>query len=231
MNIRIVYKKTGMIKYISHLDTLRLFHRAMRREQIPIEFSKGFNPHMMLSLANPLPLGVESEVEFMDMVTTEDVDIASLIEQINSILPEGLSLIRGAEFERGSVNEKIRWSAYEFNYLKDRLLSEEQVETCIQELLSRETITIKKKMKKHGKKVIGDQEVRPFIREISFLYENKDFFVISAILRTASDGGLNPIEFSKIFNDFSQASDDVNSINIKRTRQFTEDGTDILETL
>lgn len=231
MNIRIVYKKTGMIKYISHLDTLRLFHRAMRREQIPMEFSKGFNPHMMLSLANPLPLGVESEVEFMDMVTTEDVDIASLIEQINSILPEGLSLIRGVEFERGSVNEKIRWSAYEFNYLKDRLLSEEQVETCIQELLSRETITIKKKMKKHGKKVIGDQEVRPFIREISFLYENKDFFVISAILRTASDGGLNPIEFSKIFNDFSQASDDVNSVNIKRTRQFTEDGTDILETL
>lgn len=230
MNIRIVYKKTGMIKYISHLDTLRLFHRAMRREQIPMEFSKGFNPHMMLSLANPLPLGVESEVEFMDMVTTENVDISSLIEHINSILPEGLSLIRGTEFERGSINEKIRWSAYEFDYLNDRLLSELQVEGFIQEMLSRETITIKKKMKKHGKKVIGDQEVRPFIRSVSFVNENDDSFVISAILRTASDGGLNPIEFSKIFNDISQASADVNSVNIKRTRQFTEDGTDIMDT-
>lgn len=231
MNIRIAYKKTGMIKYISHLDTLRLFHRAMRREQIPMEFSKGFNPHMMLSLANPLPLGVESEIEFLDMVTSEDVEISWLIEHINGILPEGLELLRGSQFERGSINERIRWSAYEFDYLNDRQLTKDEIESYIRELLARDSITIKKKMKKHGKKIMGEQEVRHYIREISLLKEEDGTFILFAILRTASDGGLNPIEFSKIFNEVSMASEDVNSVNIKRTKQYTEYGTDILETL
>lgn len=231
MNIRIAYKKTGMIKYISHLDTLRLFHRAMRREQIPMEFSKGFNPHMLLSLANPLPLGVESEIEFLDMVTSEYIEIPFLIEHINGVLPEGLMLLQGSEFERGSINEKIRWSAYEFDFLNDRQLTRTEIEMCICELLALDSLIIKKKMKKNGKKILGEQDVRGYIREMSLLREENGTFVLFAILRTASDGGLNPIEFSKIFNEYSMASDDVNSINIKRTKQYTEDGTDILETL
>ena len=64
----IKFTKESEIKFISHLDLMRTIRRIIVRSHLPIKFSKGFNPHMALSLAQPLSVGVCSEGEYMDMI-------------------------------------------------------------------------------------------------------------------------------------------------------------------
>ena len=61
MKIRVKFSKHGAMKFIGHLDILRLFQKAIRRAEIPIVFTEGFSPHMVMSFASPLGVGIESE--------------------------------------------------------------------------------------------------------------------------------------------------------------------------
>ena len=84
---RLQFSKTGRARFLSHLDTMRVFRRALTRAQIPVEFSNGFNPHMKISIALPPPLGVESACEMIDIQLEHPV--SGLIEKLNAALPEG----------------------------------------------------------------------------------------------------------------------------------------------
>jgi radical SAM-linked protein len=67
MRLVIKYTKEERVKYISHLDFLRLVQRAIRRADIPVAYSQGFNPHPRLSFASALAVGVTSEGEYLDI--------------------------------------------------------------------------------------------------------------------------------------------------------------------
>ena len=64
---RLKFSKTGMGKYISHLDLLRAFTRAITRAELPVRYTQGFNPHQIITFSLPLPIGVTSETEFVDI--------------------------------------------------------------------------------------------------------------------------------------------------------------------
>ena len=66
-NVRVFFEKTGMTKYISHLDLMRCMTRAIKRAAIPAWYTEGFNPHLFITFALPLTLGVESLCESMDI--------------------------------------------------------------------------------------------------------------------------------------------------------------------
>ena len=71
MKIRVKFSKHGAMKFIGHLDILRYFQKAIRRAEIPIVFTEGFSPHMVMSFASPLGVGIESEGEYMDIEIRE----------------------------------------------------------------------------------------------------------------------------------------------------------------
>ena len=62
------YEKTENVKYVSHLDFVRMFGRALRRAHLPIAYSEGFNPHPLLTFALPLSVGYTSECEIIELV-------------------------------------------------------------------------------------------------------------------------------------------------------------------
>jgi len=80
------------MRYISHLDLLRLFQRAMRRAHIPISLTKGFNPHPRISFKRALKLGVESDAEDVLLYVEGDISPADLMERLNAELPEGIRI-------------------------------------------------------------------------------------------------------------------------------------------
>ena len=86
MRYLIKFSKGEGIKFISHLDLMRTIQRIIRRSGVPIEYSKGFNPHMALSLAQPLSVGVYSDGEYMDIVLTEEMKVADLLARLNELL-------------------------------------------------------------------------------------------------------------------------------------------------
>ena len=73
-NLRVFYEKTGRAKYISHLDINRCMQRALRRAEIPVWYTEGFNPHPYTTFALPLSLGYESLCETMDLRITRMMD-------------------------------------------------------------------------------------------------------------------------------------------------------------
>ena len=93
MKLEVVFCKKGALKYISHLDIVRLLQRAVRRANLPVSISQGFTPHYKIGFSNALKLGVESDGE--NAVFTMDgwMDPEEFRKRINEKLPEGIRVL------------------------------------------------------------------------------------------------------------------------------------------
>ena len=78
MRILLEYTRGERVKYISHLDLMRAMQRAVRRAELSIAFSQGFNPHPIMAFASALPVGTTSEREYMDILLTKPVSLSEL---------------------------------------------------------------------------------------------------------------------------------------------------------
>jgi radical SAM-linked protein len=140
-NIRVFFSKTGNVKYISHLDLYRAMGRVIKRSELgrAVWITEGFNPHIYMTFALPLALGIESREESVDLRLTRDVPHAEVAEKLNAVMPQGISVIRVAE-PICKANE-IQKARYEIDCRPETL-------KAIDEYLSRPEIEITKKTKK-----------------------------------------------------------------------------------
>lgn len=92
--VRIWFTKTGEASYISLLDLQRVMQRVLKRSGLPVWYSLGFNPHIYMTFACPLPLGQESLVESVDVKTEQEpVDFAAWQAALATAMPQGLNLV------------------------------------------------------------------------------------------------------------------------------------------
>ena len=90
--IKLKYKKGEAVRFIGHLDLVRVFYRAVRRAGLPMAYSKGFNPHPKISFGPALKLGQISDNEFLTLHLEEDLPPEEIRKRLNAVLPTGLSL-------------------------------------------------------------------------------------------------------------------------------------------
>ena len=90
---RIKFTKGEEVKFIGHLDVMRLFQRAIKRANLPVAYSQGFNPHQLLSFANPLTLGTTSEGEYGDFEMAEKIEPTLIMAELNKVLPNGVRVL------------------------------------------------------------------------------------------------------------------------------------------
>ena len=90
------------MRFISHLDLIRLFQRALRRAGLPVTITKGFSPRLKVSITKALKLGLESDREEAVICTDELVDAKNFMESINKQLPEGIK-VTGAKASVGDL--------------------------------------------------------------------------------------------------------------------------------
>ena len=95
-----VFEKKGDLVYISHLDLMTLFRRAIRRTSLPFVISQGFTPRVKISMPMALKLGVESLSEEMFLWMTEETDPSLIVKEINGQLPEGVKLSEAQKAEK-----------------------------------------------------------------------------------------------------------------------------------
>lgn len=88
------------MRFISHLDLMRLFQRAARRAGLPVAMTRGFSPHIKISIARALKLGLESDGEEAVFYMDRAVGPQDFINSMNRNLPEGIRIIT-AQGERG----------------------------------------------------------------------------------------------------------------------------------
>ena len=93
MKARIKFRKYGVLRFIGHLDVMRFFQKLMRRADIPIAFTGGYSPHMIMSFASPLGIGLTSDGEYLDIELTAPVDSREAIKRMNKECVEGIEII------------------------------------------------------------------------------------------------------------------------------------------
>ncbi|MCI0341349.1 MAG: TIGR03936 family radical SAM-associated protein, partial [Planctomycetales bacterium] len=99
---RIRFRKGGDVRFVSHRDLLRTLERSARRAELPLAWTRGFNPRPRISVAQALPLGVEGLVEVVEVVLTEPLPVADLLARWGAQMPPGLSLGEGRELPLGA---------------------------------------------------------------------------------------------------------------------------------
>jgi len=102
MRIGVEFSKTGMAKYISHLDLQRTFSRAIRRSNLPVKLSQGFHPHYVMSFASALALGTQSECECVEMAMSEDVDLKVFLYALSKALPKEIEAKSAVVLKEGA---------------------------------------------------------------------------------------------------------------------------------
>jgi len=112
--LRIRFGRGVEIKFISHLDIVRLWHRVFRRAGIELAYSEGFNPHPKVSVAAPLALGVTSQAELMDVYTTCFISPHSFIACVSRQLPPGIEVIQVYNIATTlpSLQAQVRYAEY-----------------------------------------------------------------------------------------------------------------------
>ena len=91
--LRLRFARDESLKYLPHLDLMRAWERALRRAEVPVAYSEGFSPRPRLALAAPLPVGVTSEGELLDLFLSERTAPAAVAQAVSTQLPVGLRLL------------------------------------------------------------------------------------------------------------------------------------------
>ena len=81
------------MKFIGHLDVMRYFQKAMRRADIPIAFTQGFSPHMIMSFAQPLGIGITSDGEYFDIELASPIDPETAVKRLNEVMVDGMEVV------------------------------------------------------------------------------------------------------------------------------------------
>lgn len=94
MKLNIVFSKTGDMRFISHLDLVRMFQRSSRRANLPVTVTKGFSPHLKISIRKALKLGVESSAEEAVFYLDNYVAPEEFSSSMNANLPDGIRIVK-----------------------------------------------------------------------------------------------------------------------------------------
>jgi len=203
--VRIRFSKGGALRFIGHLDFLRVFNQAIRRAGLPAGYSHGFNPHMLLSFALPLPLGMESIHDYADLVLTDGGDLNEMAQRLQANAPEGLAILSITEFEGKGAASVIVAADYILGENSD------EVQKRAADLLAAKEWIVPKKTKSGTK----DTDIRADIFDI-FQSGNNPL-----TLRLAASSGrfVNPLTVAKIITNRT-----VNPHELKRAEMYARAG-------
>lgn len=149
MKIRMKFSKNGPIKFIGHLDVMRYFQKAIRRAEIDIAYSQGFSPHQIMSFAQPLGVGVESNGEYVDVELNSATSAENIKVKLNAVMNEGIQIESVKMLPEGAMNAmaSVAASKYLISIKDGYTLNDDYFGQCIK-LSKQEHIFIIKKTKK-----------------------------------------------------------------------------------
>ena len=213
MDVRMSFQKTGMAKFISHLDTVRCITRAMKRACVPIWFTEGFNPHAFLTFAMPLSLGFESLCETVDFRLMEETDLNELAERINNALPVDIT-VKDIYVYETSPND-IRWAEYKIIFNNpDKLLSRQA-----EKILSSDEIMVLKKSKKGRNKVEKEVNIKEHIKSFELSEENGKL-ILNTVLSSGTSVNINPMLLIGAL--VKNTATDEQDVDIIKVQSYTE---------
>ncbi len=186
--LRLTFSRGEELKYISHLDLMRLWQRALCRADIPLVYSQGFSPHPRLSLAAPLAVGVTSSGELIDIFLERRVSPHFFIKAVREQLPRGIDISEVVEVGLGlpSLQSQVRSAEYRVIAETDKKANE--VESAINFLLSSDKLPWQHNRDKEVRKY----DLRTLVDDLWLIEYHSPEFTIGMKLRCDSSGTGRP---------------------------------------
>ena len=181
--VRLCFYKRGSLAYIAHLDLVRTLTKSISRAGIPVRYSEGFNPHPRLSFATAMSIGLESDVEFLDIRLTKTVDPTLMMQAFNESLTAELQAT-DAYLPEAKFTD-IAYSSYEIRIVTEGA-SPLLAEQCEKALTNGPVVVFKRS--KGGDK---DTDISGGIRSASVAYED-GALLLRAVLKADNAGFINP---------------------------------------
>ncbi len=165
MKARIKFRKYGPLRFIGHLDVMRFFQKLMRRSDIPIAFTGGYSPHMIMSFASPLGIGLSSDGEYLDIELTSPVDSLEAVKRMNAECVEGIQVLslRRISDEKKMTGMTILSAADYLVSLKNGSLPDDWKKR-FEDFMSAQEIRVLKQTKRSEREV----DIRPQIFQWAF---------------------------------------------------------------
>ena len=177
MKMLVVFEKTGPHRFLGHLDLQRAMQRALRRSGLPVTYSQGFNPHLQLSFAAPLSVGIAGLREVMEVPLAASITPATFVRRLNDTLPEGMKA-QAAVLQEDSVQKAMARMAAATYILKPET-DFDRLAAAVPGFLARESIPFMKK----GKAGEREENLRPLIYNLMVKEDH-----LMAVLATSSQG-------------------------------------------
>ncbi len=138
--LRVTFSRGENTKYVPHLDMMRYWERAFRRARISIVYSEGFHPHPRFSIASPLPVGVTSEGELMDLFLDREVSLSTFLRELAVQMVSDIEVrsVEAVDLESPSVQSLLRAAEYRVGVATT--ISREAAEMAVGELLGKATL-------------------------------------------------------------------------------------------
>ena len=170
MKVRIKFAKQGAMKFIGHLDIMRYFQKAVKRAGLDAAYSEGFSPHMIMSFAAPLGVGVTSEGEYFDLELKTPMPSKEAVERLNQVMVEGMEVLSVREVPEGKKGKAMSLVAAA-DYLvsfREGMEPGENWKEKVPAFIEQQEIRILKKTKKNEKEV----DIKPYIYEMEIRGES-----------------------------------------------------------
>ena len=206
---RITYEKGERVKYISHLDFIRCWGRAFKRAKIPVKYSNGFNPHILLNIALPCPVGVSSSCEMLDIALTQRLDCEEFKERMDASLPDAVRVVKVEENIGMRDFYDILSASYTVEFTSSAKINPD-------EFNSTECVMIEKKSKRGMKEV----NIKDFVQEITLLENLHTSYKLRIRIDAGNQSNLKPDLLLGAMQSFYGVSFD--NIRINRDEIFYE---------
>jgi radical SAM-linked protein len=182
--LRIRYSRGEELKYISHLDLVRLWQRALNRAGIPLAYSKGFSPHPQISIALALAMGVTSEAELMDIMLEKLVSPHSFTAAVTTQLPRGVAIsgVFNTPLDLPSLQSQVRQAEYTVAIATDK--DKKEIESSINSLLDKASLPWQHQRDTGPHKY----DLRPLIDDLWLIEWRKGYCSIGMRLRCDNTG-------------------------------------------
>ncbi len=222
MKILCKFTKLGYLKFISHLDLVDLFQRTLFQNKVDVKFSEGFNPHPRMSIAYPLPLGIESNSEYMEIYLNSRIDLKDFLIKMNERLPAGIKIIEAMYDDDESISNKVKSVVYAFKLLNTFFDINKDVDIAkeLDKINSMDIVEIERKRKKGKRRIFVKENAKEYLKRL----ELKDD-AIYAYIKMSENGSLKPALIFDILNNYTNINMDELDIDLERIGLYQdEDG-------
>ncbi len=213
-SVRLWFKKDGLAVYISHLDMNRCMTRAVRRAEIPLWYTEGFNPHPYMTFLMPLPLGQSGMREPLDIRIEGDMSFKEIRNRLNAVMPEGIEIVDVQKPEH-KPNE-IAAAEYEIDAYFENEADAEKFAASSQNIIAGGVLNAEKRSKRGIKTVNLCELVRSFEAGAC---ENK--VRVKTVLAAGNTVNLNAELLMTAL--YTELSSEAEKTDIARTRLLRED--------